>query len=189
MIIMISGLAVFFGLHFFSAARSRDPERDIKHRLGYGPYMGLYSLLSVLGFGLMIYGYAQMAGQGPALYALPLWTHTIVHIANLIAITFLIAAYIPRNRIKQFVRHPMVVGLIIWSAAHLLTPTTLRDLLLFGSFLAFGLFDAVFAFRRASPSSDTPSILSDLITLAGGAAVYAGLVFWAHQALIGVAPM
>lgn len=64
MIILLIGLVVFFGLHIFSAVRSRDPGKDIKERLGYGPYMGLYSLISIASFALIVYGYGAARGSG-----------------------------------------------------------------------------------------------------------------------------
>lgn len=70
----------------------------------------------------------------------------------LFSLILLAAANVPRNRIKSWVRHPMLLGTQLWFVAHLLANGNLADVLLFGSFLVWSsvdLYSAVQACQRA----------------------------------------
>ena len=61
MTLFLIGLLGFFGLHFYSALRSRADGKDLRKRLGEARYMGLYSLLSLAFFVVMLIGYGRLA--------------------------------------------------------------------------------------------------------------------------------
>lgn len=189
MIYLISGLVIFFAAHGYSAFRARDPERDIKARMGEGAYMGAYSLVSLLGFGLALYGYGQ-APYGDFLFAPPDWARSATAIAMLPALILIVSAYMPRGYIKALARHPMLLAVLIWSATHIAVGVTPKELLLFGAFGLYALIDLIAVARRpAIVGQASPRIRNDLIVIAVGTAAYFVLVLWAHEALIGVAPM
>lgn len=185
MLVLATGLSLFFGTHFYSAFRNRTPETDIKETLGYGRFMLLYSLVSGIGFALIIYGYASTPAT-ELLYSTPSWTYQLQLAANLIASLLIVAAYVPSNRLKEIVRHPMIIGVTVWAGAHLLSATDTKEALLFGSFFVFGVVDSVASLRRPFTPSPSNSIISDLIVLAGGIAFFAAMYLWGHEALIGV---
>ena len=56
---LILGILIFFGTHLFTTFRSREPGKDLKVRMGAGPYMGLYSLAAIAGFVLIVWGFGQ----------------------------------------------------------------------------------------------------------------------------------
>ena len=188
MAILITGLLVFFVPHFYSAFRSRAPGNDIKTRLGEGPYMGLYSIVSAVGFGLIIYGYIQAPPTGN-LYIGPEWARPTAITLMLIAFILLIAAYVPNTYLKKLVKHPMLCAVILWSGAHLLIGANQQKALLFGSFLVFSLIDFVAVSMRGEEASGPASVTNDLIAISIGGGVYAGILVWAHEAIIGVAPI
>ncbi|MEL6377547.1 MAG: NnrU family protein [Pseudomonadota bacterium] len=185
MLVLATGLSLFFGTHFYSAFRNRTPETDIKETLGYGRFMLLYSLVSGIGFALIIYGYASTPAT-ELLYSTPSWTYQLQLAANLIASLLIVAAYVPSNRLKEIVRHPMIIGVAVWAGAHLFSATDTKEALLFGSFFVFGVVDSVASLRRPFTPSPSNSIISDLIVLAGGIAFFAAMNLWGHEALIGV---
>lgn len=187
MTLLIAGMILFFGTHLFSAFRSRAPGKDLKARIGYGPFMGTYSLLSLVGITLFVMGYNRMP-DGPLLYAGFDGARTVNHVLVGVAFVLLAAAYVPGNHFKAFVKHPMVVGVGLWALGHLVTGADLRNLLLFGSFLAYCVIDYAAALRRpAGPAPQASAAMSAPSVLIGGLA-YAALFVWGHEAVFGVSP-
>ncbi len=182
---LVSGLALFFAAHFYSAFRSRLPEHDIKRRLGEGAYMGLYSLVSAVGVGLLVFGYWSAPAMD-VLYAPPSWTRLIVQVAMLLALVLVVSAYVPANHIGQRLRHPMILATGVWAGSHLLLPTDVKELFVFGSFVLFGVTDGIIAFRRPQSYGKTASLRNDAVVIILGAAIYAAIALWLHTALFGV---
>ncbi len=185
MIFLVSGLALFFAAHFYSAFRSRLPEHDIKARLGEPAYMGLYSLVSATGFALLVYGYWSAPGMA-TLYAPPGWTRPVVQVAMLIALFLVVSAYVPANHIGQRLRHLMILATGVWAGSHLLMPTDAKALLVFGSFLLFAVTDGISAFRRSQSYGKTASLRNDALVITLGSAICAVIALWLHTALFGV---
>ena len=186
---LIAGLLVFFIPHFFSAFRSRSSGKDLKRKMGYGPFMGLYSLVSAIGLGLMIYGY-MITGPTNLIYIGPEWSRAASGPLMFAAFVLLVSAYIPQTHFKSIVRHPMLSAVILWSAAHLLIGADVKKLLLFGSFLVFAIVDFVAASLRPSDAEGSSASLSDdLIALILGGGAYAAVVYWGHEAAFGISPI
>lgn len=190
MSILIAGLLLFLGVH--STRIFADDWRSAQlERLGEGPWKGIYSLLSLAGFGLIIWGFG-LARQQP----LPVWTppaamQYAAGLLTLIAFVLLAAAYVRRNAIKARVHHPMLLAVKTWAFAHLLSNGTLADLLLFGAFLAWAVVCFIAAQKRdraALTQYAAGTTGGTAVTVAVGAAVWAGFAFWLHGALIGVRP-
>jgi uncharacterized membrane protein len=147
MTLLIVGLALFFGAHAVSIVA--DPWRNrMVARFGETGWQGLYSLVSVAGFVLMIWGFAEARQSAGVLYQSPLWTHHITFLLMLPVFPLLIAAYLP-GRIQAWVRHPMLLAVIFWSAGHLLANGGVADVLLFGAFLVWAIADRISVGRRA----------------------------------------
>ncbi|MFN4024835.1 MAG: NnrU family protein [Hyphomonas sp.] len=191
MIYLILGLVIFFGTHLFSALRSREPGRDIKAKLGAGPYMGLYSLVAIAGFVLIVWGYGA-ARPAPILYVPPVWMAHLNLVLMLPAMILLAAAYTPTGRIRKAVKHPMLAAVKIWALGHLLANGELNSVLLFGSFLAYGVIDRIAVKKRGDigPGPDAPvSAMGDLTAVVIGTAAYAAILLWLHPILFGVAAL
>ena len=90
--------------------------------------------------------------------------------------------------IKKAVKHPMLTAVKIWALAHLLVNWDLGSLILFGSFLLFGVIDRIALKRRGDvgAAEATPNVLGDLIALAVGLALYGVLVYELHYILFGI---
>ena len=190
MFILILGLVLFLGVH--SVRIVADGWRtSMRSRLGEGPWKGLYSVVSLLGFVLIVWGYS-LARQAPVvLWTPPVATRHVASLLTLIAFVLLVAAYVPRNAFKARLHHPMVLGVKLWAFAHLLANGTLADVVLFGSFLVW----AVLSFRAARQRDRAEGTQYAAGTLVGtstslliGVAAWAAFAFWAHSAWIGVAP-
>ncbi|WP_129776852.1 NnrU family protein [Peristeroidobacter soli] len=190
MLYLILGLVIFLGVHsleiFSPTLRSAAVAR-----LGEKPYKGIYSLLSIIGFVLLIWGYG-LARQHPILvYAPPLWMRHLTLLLMLPVFPLLLAAYLP-GRIKAAVKHPMLAAVKMWAFAHLLANGMLADVLLFGGFLLWAVADRISVKRRAvlrPLPGPPPSKFNDVIAVVGGLALYVIFVFWLHLKLIGVPPL
>ncbi|MGH1422991.1 MAG: NnrU family protein, partial [Hyphomonas sp.] len=116
---LIAGLVVFFGAHLYSAFRSREAGTDVRQKLGYGPYMGLYSLVSLIGLGLIIYGFGQ-ARPSSIIYSPPVWGRHINMLLMVFSMVLIVASNLPTGYIKKATKHPMLVSVKLWALGHLL---------------------------------------------------------------------
>ena len=187
---LILGLLMFLGMH--SARIFAEGWRtQVISTKGPGAWKGLYTVVSLVGFGLIIWGYGQARLAPVVLWGSPAWTRHLASLLVLIALVLLAAAYVPRNGIKARVHHPMVLAVKVWALAHLLANNTLADVLLFGGFLLWSVLD----FRAARQRDRAAGTVYPAGTLAGslaavvvGCAAWAAFAFWLHLPLFGVRP-
>ncbi len=183
----IVGLIVFLGAHVFVSMRG-EREALIK-RLGRGPYLGLFSLVSIVGLVLIGYGFARYRAEGmiPLWYP-PAWTRQIVVALMWPASIAVLAAYIPGD-IKRVLKHPMLVGVKLWAFAHLCANGDVGGIILFGSVLAWAVYDRITLKRRTDPGA--PPIpaggrRNDIIAIIVGTVLYLALGFVFHPIVIGL---
>jgi uncharacterized membrane protein len=190
MSLLILGLVLFLGTH--SVRIVADDWRGARiARLGLMPWKGIISVISIIGFVLIVWGYGQARGNPIILYSPPLWTRHLAALLTVPAFILLVAAYIPGTRIKRAVGHPMVAAVKIWAFAHLLANGTLADVVLFGAFLAWAVADYIAARRRdraARTVFAVGPVSRDIAAVAIGLAAWAVFAFWLHAAWIGVRP-
>lgn len=179
---LIAGLALFFAAHSFTMFR--DARQALVDRLGPLAYRGLYSVVSLIGFVLIVRGY----GHAPIVdvWVPPPALRHLTMLLMLPVFVLLAAAYLPGN-IKARIRNPMLMALKTWALAHLLINGDLRSLLLFGAFLAWGVVDLIAVKRSGrSPVVARPRVVFDVVAVVVGLALYGGFVMGLHQQLIGV---
>ena len=188
---LILGLVLFFGIH--SARIVADGTRSAfiaKH--GANAWKGLYTVLSLTGFALLVWGYGLARQQPTVLWAAPpVWTKHLAALLTLIAFVLVSAAYVPGNGLKAKLHHPMTLGVKVWAFAHLIANNTLADLLLFGGFLVWSivLFASARRRDRAAGTSYPPGTASrSVLTVVVGVVLWTVFTFWAHRWLIGVRP-
>jgi len=204
-------LILFLGAH--SVRIVADDWRTQKMQaLGEKAFKGVYALISLLGFYLLVVGYGEARLQTVVLWNPPTATRHIALLLMLFASILMVAAYIPRNHLKIRMGHPMVLSVKVWALSHLLANGNLADVLLFGAFLIWAVLNFKSARARdraqvqgpdsnadvsdggslASLPEDTPikpSLAATFITLAGGIALWAVITFVLHAKVVGVAPM
>lgn len=190
MIVMLAGLVLFLGAH--STRIVAEPwRRATLARLGENGWKGLYSLVSLAGLVLIVYGYGLTRTAPIDLWSPPVWTRHLASLLTVVAFVLLAAAYVPGTRIKAAVGHPMVLGVKTWALAHLLANGRLADVVLFGAFLAWSV--VLYAGSRRRDRRDGVRYRAgpawrDAVAVGVGLAAWAGFAFWAHAAWIGVRP-
>ena len=186
---LIAGLLVFFGLHSISIVA--PGWRDVMvQRLGEGAWKGLYSVLSAAGLTLMIVGFAHARAHAAVLYVPPAALRYLTFLLMLPVFPLLLAAYLP-GRIQSRTRHPMLAAIKLWATAHLLAIGALPDVLLFGTFLVWAVFDRISVKRRPRTLRRSPSPMryGDLVAVVIGLGLYVLFVLKLHALIIGVAPL
>ena len=184
--IMILGLVVFLGSHVFVTLRGH--RAAVIARFGEGAYKGLFSLVSLIGIILIGYGFARYrANEWIDIWLPPPWTRHLTDALVWPAIICILAAYIP-GQIKRVLKHPMLVGVKLWAVAHLIANGDLGSIILFGSFLAWAVYDRITLKRRSDPGAPpipAGGFRNDFIAVVAGTAVYFALGFWFHPLVIG----
>jgi uncharacterized membrane protein len=206
---LIIGLILFLGAHSIRMVAD-DWRTQAIASWGEKPFKGVYSLLALVGFYAMVTGYAEARLQTVALWTPPIATRHVSVLLMLFASVLMAAAYVPRNHLKMRMGHPMVLSVKVWALAHLLANGNLADVVLFGSFLVWSVFNFKAARARdraaapealrlqADGAENTSAVPGDqpianttatLLTVLIGVALWALFVFYLHVQLVGVSPL
>jgi uncharacterized membrane protein len=184
--VLILGLLVFLGTHIFVSFR--DARANVVARVGLPVYRGGFALVSLAGLALIIWGY----GLYRAHEWIQVWSPSgfMRHITiglMLFAVIFVVAAFIP-SHIKTRLKHPMLAGVKTWAFAHLLSNGDLGSILLFGAFLAWGVYARIAAKKRKDiePATAPAGWTNDAIVVGTGIVVYLALGYAFHPVVIGV---
>jgi uncharacterized membrane protein len=190
MIVLVLGLAIFLGVH--SLRIFADDWRSAQMgRIGENAWKGLYSLFSLVGLVLIIWGYGLSRSTPVELWSPPVFTRHLSGLLMLLSFVLLAAAYVPGTRIRQVLGHPMVLGVKTWAFAHLIANGRLGDLVLFGAFLVWAIVLYAASRRRdrkAGTVRPKGSASRDALAVVIGIVAWAAFAFWLHAALIGVRP-
>lgn len=190
MALLILGLLLFLGVHSTRIVADGWRSATIA-RIGEMPWKGIYSLLSIAGFALLIWGFRAARAETLVLYTPPVWARHLAALLLVVSFILLVAAYVPRNGIKAKLHHPMVLGVKVWAFAHLLANGVAADVVLFGAFLAWAVF-SYRAARRRDRANNTVyppgTVAMTALTVVIGVAAWAVFAFMLHGPLIGVRP-
>jgi uncharacterized membrane protein len=192
MLTLVAGLVLFLGVHSVRVF-AEDWRASTIASVGEKPWKGVYSLVSIAGFVLVVVGYGLARHNPVVLWSQPpVWTRHLASLLTLVAFVLLVAAYVPGNQLKAKLHHPMMLGVKVWALAHLLANNMLADVLLFGSFLLW----AVLAYRAARQRDRAQgrvypagTVGRTAVAVVVGTLAWAAFAFWLHRVLIGVSPM
>lgn len=183
--ILILGLAVFFAAHVF--VTFRGARGNAIATLGISGYRALFALVSIAGLALIVWGFAHYRAASPQIWSPPAFMRHITVGLMLFAAIFFTAAFIP-SHIKAKLKHPMLASVKTWALAHLLSNGDLASILLFGSFLAWGVYARIAAKRRGDLGAVAAPAgwLNDVLVVAIGIVIYLALGYAFHPLVIGV---
>jgi uncharacterized membrane protein len=190
MVIFIIGIILFLGSH--SVRIFADPWRTTMiERLGEKKWKGLYTLISLFGFIVLIIGYGQARQNTIMIWQPPVFLTHLAVLLNLFTFILLASSARNNNAIRLKLKHPMILGVKVWAIAHLLANGSLIDLILFGSFLIWAVIDFRSARNRPNLSENTQvvSLKATLSAIFLGVAFWLAFIFGLHQWLIGVSPL
>ena len=188
--ILVLGLLLFLGAHSVRIFADGWRTRTIA-QMGEKPWKGAYSVVSALGLGLLVWGYSLARQQPVFVWSPPMGMRHMNSLFTLLAFVLLAAAYVPRNQIRAWLHHPMVLGVKLWAFGHLLATGTLANMVLFGAFLLWAVLDFRAARQRdrALGTVYPPgTVAGTLIAVVVGVVAWGVFAFWLHAAWIGVAP-
>jgi len=190
MVYLILGLVIFLSAHSLRIFAEGWRTQTLA-RMGEGPFKGVYSLVSLLGFLLVVWGFGVARETPVMVWIPPVGMRHAASLLTLVAFILLAAAYVPRNAIKARFHHPMVLAVKTWALAHLLANGSLAHLVLFGSFLAWAVANFIAARRRdrrlgTSYAAGTPTGTG--VTVVAGIAAWVVFALWLHGMLIGIKP-
>jgi uncharacterized membrane protein len=184
--VLIAGILIFLGAHTFTAFR--EERSALIDRIGPGAYRGLHSVVSLVGFVLIVWGFSRYRSGGLIpVWTPPIWTSHLAIVLMWFAFVSLACMSPAPGRIRGWLRHPMLVGIKIWALAHLLANGDVGGMLLFGSFLAWAVFDRIAVKRRGDLGAPRTASFTraDAIALGAGTVAYVAMIFL-HPVLIGV---
>ncbi|ASP94831.1 NnrU family protein [Sinorhizobium meliloti] len=192
MAILVLGIIIFLGMHLVRVVAPGFRAGIIDSR-GKGTWMGLYTIVSLVGLCLIIYGFSQARGETGMLYDTPTFLRHIALLLMLVAFIVLAAGFLPAGRIAVALKHPQVLSIKIWALAHLLANGETSSVLLFGSFLAWAVILRISLKRRERAGQKVlpvfKSARNDVLAVVIGLVAFVLFVWKLHELLIGVQPV
>ena len=187
MTVLILGLALFLGIHLTTALPRK--RHKLVRQFGENKYKLLFSIFALAGLVLIVIGYAMARPTAIALYEAPIELRHLAMLLVLISFLMFPAARLS-GHIRYWLRHPQITAVKIWAFAHLLVNGDLASVLLFGSFLAWGVFDRISLKKREQfglvrTRNFSPKITHDILAIVIGAGLYAAFAFYLHGLLFG----
>jgi uncharacterized membrane protein len=187
---MVMGLVLFLGAHVFTTRREARARAVVA--MGEGTYKIVYSLVALAGLVLIVWGFAHYRADGWIHVWTPPRALKDLNIALMLpAVILVVAAYI-RGNIYARLKHPMLAGVKLWAFGHLLANGDLGGIILFGSILAWAVYDRISLKRRTDPGSPpipVGGIGNDVIAVVVGIIAYLALAFAFHPVVLGIPVM
>lgn len=187
MTLLIIGLLLFLGMHSISIfARDFRNKQAAKNKLAW---KATYSIISLIGFFLIVQGYAQARLEPTLLYVTPSWLGHVSALLMMPVFILFIAPYFP-GKISTVTKHPQLIAVKLWAVSHLLVNGMLADVILFGAFLIWAVADRIaMKTRSAQPAHALPrAMMNDVIIVVLGLGFYGVFAMYLHQRLIGISP-
>jgi uncharacterized membrane protein len=187
--LLIAAIVVFFAIHLVpTMTELRD---RLIERLGQTGYRAAFAILSTASLILLIFAFAK--APAVTVWSPPDWTRWIAIVLMLPAFIFLVAAYVP-GKIMEKLKHPFLVAIKTWALAHLIANGDLASMILFGSFLAYAVYDRISLKAGRKPTSligtqGPARPINDGVAVALGTVLYLVTLFWLHRLVIGVSPI
>ena len=182
--VMIAGLALFIGIHLVPVA---PPLRTrLVARFGDRGYRATFATIAAIGLLLIVAGYHGRP-ERVQLFEASQAARSIAPLIVTIAFVLFAVANM-RSHVRRIVRHPMLIGLMLWSGVHLLANGDLAGTVLFGSFFGYAIVALVSAIARDAVKPFVPELKFDVMGIVGGIAL-SWLTMRVHPFVFGTAPV
>jgi len=179
---MLFFLLVFIFIHVISL--SPKVRSSLIKRFGIGRFKALYSVIAGVSFTGMYVLLRQSGGED--LFPInEFFIENIFYFMPTVSI-LIVAAYIPNNHLRIWLRHPMLIGLSIWSLSHLMINGQIDQVLFFAGMLFFCSLMIFGILKRDGLSKITRgSLLADTLVVALGTAMHF-TIYYLHEYIAGV---
>ncbi len=140
---------------------SHDPFRaGLVERIGPKGFQVVYTIVSLVTFGMAVSIFADNPKAGPVLWTTPLWLSPVVYLLMLFAFLLLVLSMRDRSPammiggkmkpegVLRVTRHPMNMALACFALAHMIANGSLGDVFFFGSIFVVGFFGPYHQDRR-----------------------------------------
>jgi uncharacterized membrane protein len=184
MTILIIGILLFGGSHLFSVVMTPIRNR-LSAWLGEGRYKAIYSIVSIVGLGMMFWGYGLTRDNGDSFYEPPLNMRHIAMLLVLVGFIFMAASY-GKSYLKLLLQNPFSIGVCLWSIAHLIANGKTPVVLIYLTLLAIAATDIVNNMARGNRPMFEPNAKFDVIAILVGLAVYVLMLFVGHPYILGI---
>ena len=185
MAMLVTGLVIFLGVHSVRMAAPGWREARIA-AIGEGPWKGVYTLLSLAGLVLIVWGYIRVHALAPVLYVTPFWLVHVTILLMAVSFVFMMVANLKPGRLKPLLKHPFLAAVKLWAFAHLLVNGDLASVLLFGSVLAWAVVNRIAVARRPDALPAPGPVANDVIAVVTGLALWLLFIWKAHEWIAGV---
>ena len=186
MALFLAGITLFCIVHLFPAL-APDSRENLTFKLGENAYRGIFSLLILAGLVMIVFGWK--ATKPSPFYVPPLGPGILPSILVLAGLVLFFASQM-KGYLKRTLRHPQMLGTLLWAGSHLLTNGDSRSVILFGSLAAWAGLEILLCNRRDGPRKELPtaSVKADAIAVVVGVVAFAVLGHF-HLKLFGVSPL
>jgi uncharacterized membrane protein len=190
MLVLGIGLLIFLGVHSSRIFAESTRKQFIAQR-GEKTWKGIYTISSLVGLGLIIWGYGLARQQPVVIWNPPIATRHIAALLTLVSFILIASANGKNNWMRVKLHHPMLLGVKLWAFSHLIANGNLADVLLFGGFLAWAVLCFIASKKRDRllntqyPPAQTKATILAIIT---GVIGWLVMAMWLHGLLIGVKP-
>lgn len=185
MALLIAGLLLFTIVHLLPAA-SPATRNNLAEKLGDNAYRGLFSAVVLASLVVIVFGWK--AATPARVYAAPLDGGPVISAVTFFAFVLFVASKV-RTNYRRIVRHPQMMAVILWSAAHLLVNGDSRSVVLFGGLGIWAVAEIVLCNKRDGDwkKPDVVPFSADMIVAVIAGVAFA-IIFYLHRALFGVLP-
>lgn len=186
---LVLGLFMFVGVHSLSMLAPGWRERVVARR-GEKVWRAAYALIALTGLVLVIVSYAAARYVPTLVYIPPAGLRALALLVTLPVFPLLLAAYIP-GKIRAKLKHPMLIAVRLWSAAHLLANGMLADILLFGSLFVWATTLQISLERRPHRAAPVLPLrrFNDASAIIVGIIIYLSIILFLHRLVLGVSPI
>jgi uncharacterized membrane protein len=184
--ILILGLVLFLANHLFVVFRGVRAAAIA--RLGRSIYYSLFGLVSLASLALIVWGFVQYrADEWVQVWLPPPYMRHVTVGLMLIVCVLAVASVVP-SHIAARLRFPFTVAIMLWAFAHLLANGDLGSMLMFGTFLVYGVYTSVDQRRRKDVEVGPAPVgwTGDFAVVLVGIALYLALGFLFHPYVIGI---
>jgi uncharacterized membrane protein len=161
---LVLATAAFLATHFVTSTPLRP---KLVNAMGEWPYRGLYSLVALVTLVWMIWAYAGAprellwTGWREAPYVLMPIAFVLLACGywrnpTLVGADKLLKSEEPARGMIRITRHPIMWGIMLWAAAHILARGDLKGLIFFGGFLLLAGLGTLFMDARKKANPDWP---------------------------------